>query len=84
LPDLVASLRYEPEVWTAESPILFDLAQLGLKGSPTTVFKTGTPERHVAGEVFKVAELGAEWVVKAALDKVMAAVDLDSIAGVTK
>lgn len=84
LPDLVYSLRYEPEVWTAESPVVFDLAQLGLKGSPTTVFKTGTPERHVAGEVFKVTELGVEWVVKAALEKIMAAVDVDSIAGVTK
>jgi hypothetical protein len=61
---------------------MFDLAQLGLKGSPTTVFKTGTPERHVAGEVFKVAELGVEWVVKAALDKIMAADDVNSILGV--
>jgi electron transfer flavoprotein beta subunit len=82
LPDLVFSLRYEPEVWTAESPIIFDSAQLGLKGSPTTVFKTGTPERQVAGEVFKVADLGVEWVVKAALDKIMAAVDVESISGV--
>lgn len=82
LPDLVYSLRYEPEVWTAESPIPFDIAQLGLKGSPTTVFKTGTPERHVAGEVFKVAEQGVEWVVKAALDKILAAIDVDSISGV--
>jgi electron transfer flavoprotein beta subunit len=84
LPDLVYSLRYEPEVWTAENPIQFDLAQLGLKGSPTTVFKTGTPERHVAGEVFKVTELGVEWVVKAALDKMMAVVDVDSIVGAKK
>lgn len=84
LPDLVSSLRYEPEVWTAESPVVFDVAQLGLKGSPTTVFKTGTPERHVAGEVFKVTELGVEWVVKAALDKIMAAGDADSILGVQK
>jgi electron transfer flavoprotein beta subunit len=84
LPDLVSSLRYEPEVWTAESPVVFDVAQLGLKGSPTTVFKTGTPERHVAGEVFKVTELGVEWVVKAALDKIMAAGDVDSILGAKK
>src|SRR5512138_3295971 len=84
LPDLIYSLRYEPEVWTAESPITFDLAQLGLKGSPTTVFKTGTPEKHTAGEVFKAAELGVEWVAKAALDKIMAAVDVDSISGVKK
>lgn len=84
LPDLVYSLRYQPEVWTAESPILFDIAQLGLKGSPTTVFKTGTPERHVAGEVLKVAEQGVEWVVKAALDKITAAVDVASLSGVKK
>ena len=84
LPDLVSSLRYQPEVWTAESPITFDVAQLGLKGSPTTVFKTGTPERHVAGEVFKVSELGVEWVVKAALDKILAATDVGSISGVKK
>ena len=84
LPDLVYSLRYAPEVWTAESPIKFDFAQLGLKGSPTTVFKTGTPERHVAGEVLNVAELGVEWVAKAALDKIMAAGDADSILGVKK
>jgi electron transfer flavoprotein beta subunit len=84
LPDLVYSLRYVPEVWTAESPIVFDFAQLGLKGSPTTVFKTGTPERHVTGEIFKVAELGVEWVAKAALDKIMATVDVNSISGVKK
>jgi hypothetical protein len=48
------------------------------------VFKTGTPERHVAGEVFKVADLGVEWVVKSALDKIIAAVDVDSISGVQK
>ena len=84
LPDLVYSLHYQPEVWTAESPIKFDLAQLGLKGSPTTVFKTSTPERHVAGEVFKVEDLGVEWVVKVAVDKIMASVDVDSISGVKK
>ena len=84
LPDLVYSLRYEPEVWSAENPIVFDLVQLGLKGSPTTVFKTGTPERHVAGEVFKVADLGMEKVVTTALDKIMATIDVDSIVGVKK
>jgi hypothetical protein len=31
-----------------------------------------------------VTELGVEWVVKAALDKMMAAVDVDSISGVKK
>jgi electron transfer flavoprotein beta subunit len=84
LPDLVHSLRYQPEVWTADGPVKFDLPQLGLKGSPTTVFKTGTPERHVAGEVFEVAQHGVDWITKAALDKITAAVHVDSLSGVMK
>lgn len=84
LPDLVYSLRYEPEIWTAEGPITFDPAQLGLKGSPTTVFKTGTPEKHVAGEVIKTADLGVDGVVKAALDKILAVEGMASMLGVQK
>jgi electron transfer flavoprotein beta subunit len=71
LPDLIHSLRYEPEVWTAESPVAFDPAQIGLKGSPTTVFKTGTPEKHAAGELINAADVGLEGAVKMALDKLM-------------
>ena len=84
LPDLVNSLRYEPEVWTAESPVMFDVPQLGLKGSPTTVFKTGTPEKHIAGEVFKVAEVGLDGVVKTALDRILAVEGMASMLGVQK
>lgn len=84
LPDLVKSLRYEPEVWTAEGPVTFDVPQLGLKGSPTTVFKTGTPERHVAGEVIKSAEVGVDGAVKAVLDKILATGDLATVLGVQK
>src|SRR5512140_766146 len=84
LPDLVKSLRYEPEVWTAEGPVTFDVAQLGLKGSPTTVFKTGTPERHVAGEVVKTAEVGVDGAVKAVLDKILATGDIATVLGVQK
>src|SRR5512133_270889 len=84
LPDLVYSLRYEPEVWTAEGPVIFDLPQLGLKGSPTTVFKTGTPARNVAGEVIKTADLGVEEAVKAALDKILATGDIATVLGVQK
>jgi electron transfer flavoprotein beta subunit len=84
LPDLVYSLRYEPEIWTAEGPITFDAAQLGLKGSPTTVFKTGTPEKHTAGEIFKVVDLGMDGVVKTALDKILAVEGMASMLGVQK
>lgn len=82
LPDLVYSLRYEPEIWTAEEPIMFDVAQLGLKGSPTTVFKTGTPERHTAGEVIKVVDLGLDGVVKTAIDKILKVEGMASMLGV--
>jgi electron transfer flavoprotein beta subunit len=84
LPDLVYSLTYEPEVWTAEAPVAFDVPQLGLKGSPTTVFKTGTPERHVAGEIIKTAEVGVEGAVKAALEKMLAVGELATVLGVQK
>lgn len=84
LPDLVYSLRYEPELWTTEGPISFDPAQLGLKGSPTTVFKTGTPEKHKAGEMIKTAEAGVEGAVRTALDKILAAEGMASLLGVSK
>jgi electron transfer flavoprotein beta subunit len=84
LPDLVYSLRYEPEIWTAEGPVTFDPAQLGLKGSPTTVFKTGTPEKHTAGEVIKASELGVDGVVKAALDKILGVEGMATMLGVQK
>ena len=84
LPDLVYSLRYEPEIWTAEGPVTFDPTQLGLKGSPTTVFKTGTPEKHTAGEVIKASELGVDGVVKAALDKILGVEGMAAMLGVQK
>ncbi len=84
LPDLVYSLRYEPELWTTEGPITFDPAQLGLKGSPTTVFKTGTPEKHKAGEVIKTAEVGVEGAVKTAFDKILTVEGMASLLGVSK
>jgi electron transfer flavoprotein beta subunit len=81
LPDLVYSLTYEPEVWTAESPILFDREKIGMAGSPTIVFKAGTPEKPSAGEVINARELGTEAVVKTALEKILAAgvVDLTGV-----
>lgn len=84
LPDLVYSLRYEPELWTTEGPISFDPAQLGLKGSPTTVFKTGTPEKHEAGEIIKSAEIGVEGAAKTAFDKILQVEGIASMLGVQK
>jgi electron transfer flavoprotein beta subunit len=73
LPDLIASLRYQPEVWSSDSPVSFDPDRIGLKGSPTMVYKTGNPEKHTAGPVISAAELGVEGAVQAALEMAMAA-----------
>lgn len=81
LPDLIASLRYEPEVWTAETPVVFQVEQLGVKGSPTMVFKTATPEKHLRGEVINSHEIGLEEAVKQAFSKVIASGVLNSWKG---
>ena len=84
LPDLINSLRYQPEMWTADNPIVYDVPQIGLKGSPTMVFKTGTPEKHAGGEVITTAGLGVDGAVKTALEKIMAAGIMESILGAAK
>ncbi len=81
LPDLIASLRYEPELWTAESPVVFQLDLLGIKGSPTMVFKTSSPEKHTRGEVINSLETSLEVAVKNAFGKVIASGVLDSWKG---
>ncbi len=81
LPDLIASLRYEPEVWTAETPLLFQVEALGVKGSPTMVFKTGTPEKHTRGEVIDSAAIGLEAAVQSAFGKVVSSGVLDAWKG---
>ena len=84
LPDLINSLRYEPEVWTSENPIVFDPAQIGLKGSPTTVFKTGTPDKHAAGEVIHTDDVGVDGAVRTVLEKLARMVDGKAILGVMR
>jgi electron transfer flavoprotein beta subunit len=49
LPDLIRSLRYDPEMWTMSGPLEFDKGQVGVRGSPTIVFKMGTPPLPDAG-----------------------------------
>lgn len=83
LPDLIYSLQYEPEVWTADSPILFDATQIGLKGSPTMVNKVTNPEKHTRGDVIPTDE-GIEKAVRQALMKVNAAGIFSSISGGSK
>jgi electron transfer flavoprotein beta subunit len=63
LPDLIKSLRYEPEVWTEAGPVEFDMTQIGVKGSPTIVYKMGTPPLPEAGEKINAREKGIQAAV---------------------
>ncbi len=82
LPDLLRSLRYQPEIWTTESGhCQFDPNQIGIKGSPTVVYKQGTPPLPVPGEKVNARELGTAEAVRYALDKAMASGVLKSVLG---
>lgn len=81
LPNLIYSLKYEPEVWTAETPIAFPLERIGLKGSPTTVNKITQPEKHIAGEVIKVTEVGLGTAVNSIFEKINTSGVLSAEAG---
>ena len=72
LPQLIASLQYEPELWSAEEPVAYDVTQIGLKGSPTWVAKTGTPEQHQPGETIDVDEVGVKQAVEDVMKKMLA------------
>lgn len=79
LPDLIESLRYEPETWSSEEPISYDKAQIGLKGSPTKVSKTGTPKQHEPGETIQVSEVGLKESVETVLEKLAANGSVNSL-----
>ncbi len=81
LPDLIRSLRYDPEVWTVEGPAVFDLEQVGGRGSPTVVYQMGTPSLPEAGEVVNSREIGVAAAVKTALDKAAASGVLAAVLG---
>lgn len=50
LPDMLRASRYEPETWAAKD-LPFDFSQLGLKGSPTSVFRIFAPPSRAGGEI---------------------------------
>ncbi|MDF1514658.1 MAG: electron transfer flavoprotein subunit beta/FixA family protein, partial [Anaerolineae bacterium] len=81
LPDLINALRYEPEMWTMEGPVEFDTEQIGVRGSPTIVYKMGTPALPEAGEVVNAREIGIEEALNFTLDKAEKAGILDVILG---
>ncbi len=81
LPDLIRSLRYDPEMWTMSGPLEFDKGQVGVRGSPTIVFKMGTPPLPEAGEKINTREVGVAEAVKQTFAKADAAGILDAVLG---
>lgn len=71
LPDLITSLKYKPEVWSAEEPFTYDTDQIGLGGSPTMVAKSGSPEAHEPAETINVKENGLTRAVEITLGKML-------------
>ena len=49
LPNMMKAAAYEPEIWTSQS-LEFDPAQLGLKGSPTSVVRIFAPPARTGGD----------------------------------
>lgn len=82
LPDLIRSLRYKPEMWSIEEgPASFSLEEVGVKGSPTIVYKMGTPGLPEPGEKINSRQVGVSEAVKKALEKAEAAGILTAILG---
>jgi len=79
LPDLINSLRYQPENWSAEEPVEYDLSQIGLKGSPTWVAKSGTPEGHQPAETLSTGEAGLKTAVRQTLEKIFSSSSASSL-----
>ena len=80
LPNLIASLKYEPELWTAETPVSFAPETVGLKGSPTMVIKTTTPEKHTAGDIFQISEIGMDAAIQKIFSQIGNQVSLNWVA----
>lgn len=50
LPNMMRAAAYEPEMWDAKT-LPFDAAQMGLKGSPTSVSRIFAPPSRSGGEI---------------------------------
>ncbi len=50
LPNMMKAAAYDPEVWEAKA-LPYDAAQMGLKGSPTSVSRIFPPPSKVGGEI---------------------------------
>ncbi len=81
LPDLIKALKYEPEVWSDEEPVDFDVGNLGVRGSPTIVYQMDTPPLPEAGEIINVREEGQDKAVRKAAAMIKASGVLENMSG---
>ncbi len=81
LPDLIKALRYEPEVWTEEDPVTFDVGNLGVRGSPTIVYQMDTPSLPEAGEVVNTRDEGQDAAIRKAMAIIQTSGVLESQSG---
>ena len=81
LPDLIKALKYEPEVWSDEEPVDFDVGNLGVWGSPTIVYQMDTPPLPEAGEIINVREEGQDKAVRKAAAMIKASGVLENMSG---
>ena len=69
LPSLMDAMTREIEVWGFGDPVKFKREKVGLKGSPTKVFRSFTPEFKQMGDVLP-DEMDVSTKVKTAFEKV--------------
>jgi len=81
LPDLIRSLRYEPEVWTMDGPNTFSTEEIGVRGSPTIVYQMGTPPLPEPGEKVNSREIGVEAALDFTFKKAQEAGVLETMIG---
>ncbi len=81
LPDLIKSLRYDPEIWTLAGPVEFAADEIGVRGSPTIVYQMGTPPLPEAGEKINTREAGVSATLDLVFKKAEDAGVLDAMLG---
>lgn len=81
LPDLIRSLKYDPDMWTMDGPVEFEKGKVGVRGSPTIVYKMGTPPLPEAGEKINAREMGVQAAVDETFEKADEAGILQEILG---
>lgn len=67
--EIIKANKVEPEIFSFKNPISFDPNKVGLKGSPTRVYKVFTPELKTRGNMLNLEKEGLEKVVNLIIEK---------------